>query len=106
MSEDGTIQDTASGLSPDHQFSDPFLSDVMFPEQYSECLKSELVWISDSNSVVSHSQTVPISDTVWNRDTFVLISNTLFCLKSGQKSWDTTLGQFIFKNIYNPKDRA
>ena len=31
----------------------------------SECLKSEKVWISDS-SVVSHSQTAPISDTVWN----------------------------------------
>ena len=32
--------------------------------EYSECLKSELAWISDS-SVVSHSQTVWILDSVW-----------------------------------------
>ena len=38
---------------------------------YSECLKSELVWISDS-LVVSHYQTIPISD-------------TFFCLKLGPK---------------------
>ena len=55
---------------------------------YSECLKPKLVWISDS-SVASHSQTVPILD-------------TFFCLKSEQKSWDTSLGHFIFKK-YDPK---
>ena len=38
---------------------------------YSECLKIKLVWILDS-SVVSHSQTVPFSD-------------TFFCLKLGHK---------------------
>ena len=54
----------------------------------------QIVWISDS-SVVSNSQTVPISDS-----TFVPILETFFCLKLGQKIWDTSLGCLI-KN-YNP----
>ena len=73
------------------QISDMYWVNVQFSNSfffgYSECLKSELVWTSDS-LVVSHSQTVPISD-------------TFFCLISGQQSWDTSLGHFILK-IYNP----
>ena len=42
----------------------------------SECLKSKIVLISDSS---------------------VPISNNFFCLKLGQKSWDTSLGRFLKK---------
>ena len=48
---------------------------------YNECLKFKLVWISDC-SVSSHFQTVQISDSVWNRNKNVQISESFFCLKS------------------------
>ena len=71
--------------------------------KYSECLKSELVWISDS-TILSCFQTVWISDSVWNTNENVQILDTFFCLKSelykikmGQNS-----GFWTEKSVWNP----
>ena len=70
---------------------------VVHFQKYSECLNTELVWISDS-TVGFRFQTVPISDSVWNPNSKFRFQ-TLFSvwnpnskkLKRNLKFWFQTL---------------